>query len=762
MVVKPALRPAFHAQIVAEEGVFLLSERDQFVLTGRLYRLLAPFLDGSRDVAEIVHSLAGEATAVEVHYALRLLERKGYIVEGADVRPPGGGPADRIAFWHGLGVPSGPAERRLSEVEVVVTALGSVDAGPLERALAEAGVRLARPTAGSPPGTGSGRFAVVATDDYLRDELAAVNAEATAAGRPWLLVKPAGTILWIGPVFHPGRTACWECLSQRLRGNRRVESYLRLRSGAPVIPPGGLTGGMVTEAGARLAAVETVKVIGRGLNLAPDASLVTFDLADLQAETHRVARLPQCPACGDARARDVLPAPPALRSRTKAYTLDGGHRAVTPDETLAAYQHHVSPLTGAVMPPRSVPVAGDGLIRFYAAAHHSPLVAHDLTELRGLLQDVSAGKGVSDTQARASVLAEALERYSGYFWGDEPRERASRRELGDAAILPGTCMLFSDRQYARRAEHNKTGSLYEVVPAPFDEDAKIEWTPVWSLTAGAHKFLPTEYCYGYFVDPAQEVDRYCLADSNGNAAGNTLEEAILQGFMELVERDGVALWWYNRLRRPAVELGGLRDGTVQELCRRHRALGRDVWVLDLTNDLEIPVFAAVSQRTDGGPGEIVWGFGAHFDARIAALRALTEVSQSIPRASSRNDVHDARLDPRVREWYRTATLADHPYLAPADAPPRDYGHTVGTVGDDLYDDVRRCQEIVERHGMELLVLDQTRPEIGLPVVKVVVPGLRHFRPRLAPGRLYDVPVRLGWLDAPLGEAELNPLPYVFP
>ena len=58
----------------------------------------------------------------------------------------------------------------------------------------------------------------------------------------------------------------------------------------------------------------------------------------------------------------------------------------------------------------------------------------------------------------------------------------------------------------------------------------------------------------------------------------------------------------------------------------------------------------------------------------------------------------------------------------------------------------------------MMVLNQTRAEIGLPVVKVIVPGLRHFWARYAPGRLYDVPVRLGWLRAPTPEEELNPIP----
>jgi ribosomal protein S12 methylthiotransferase accessory factor len=76
------------------------------------------------------------------------------------------------------------------------------------------------------------------------------------------------------------------------------------------------------------------------------------------------------------------------------------------------------------------------------------------------------------------------------------------------------------------------------------------------------------------------------------------------------------------------------------------------------------------------------------------------------------------------------------------------------------DDVGACQALVERAGMEMLVFDQTRPEVGLPVAKVIVPGLRHFWPRFAPGRLYDVPVQLGWLARPLSEDELNPIAMV--
>ena len=78
--------------------------------------------------------------------------------------------------------------------------------------------------------------------------------------------------------------------------------------------------------------------------------------------------------------------------------------------------------------------------------------------------------------------------------------------------------------------------------------------------------------------------------------------------------------------------------------------------------------------------------------------------------------------------------------------------------DDLLEDIKLCQQIVKQRGMEMLVLDQTRPDIGLKVVKVVVPGLRHFWKRLGSGRLYEVPVQMGWLKEPTSEEQLNPFP----
>ena len=118
-------------------------------------------------------------------------------------------------------------------------------------------------------------------------------------------------------------------------------------------------------------------------------------------------------------------------------------------------------------------------------------------------------------------------------------------------------------------------------------------------------------------------------------------------------------------------------------------------------------------------------------------------------------------DPETERWLDDATLENQPHLAPLPgARARRASDFPALAGDDIRDDVVRCRRLVEALGHELLVLDQTRPEIGMPVAKVVAPGLRHCRARLAPGRLYDVPVTLGWHPAPLREEQLNPLPMV--
>ncbi len=223
-----------------------------------------------------------------------------------------------------------------------------------------------------------------------------------------------------------------------------------------------------------------------------------------------------------------------------------------------------------------------------------------------------------------------------------------------------------------------------------------------------------------------------------------------------MERDAFAIWWYNRLQRPGVALESFAHPYLQQARRRSAQVGRRLWLLDLTNDLGIPVFVAVSHDARNGAEDVALGSGAHFDPQIAALRAITELNQSMPVILAA-DRAGRRMDDRDTGWWKKLKLCDHPYLAP-------HGETEPTLGSvnnegsvDQLDEVTFCVELAKGKGLDLLVADQTRPDIGLPVAKVVVPGLRHYWPRFAPGWLYDVPVEMGLLSRKWQEGQLNTL-----
>lgn len=743
MLNNPRFKPHLRVQTIPGEGVFVLSAGREALLRGRLYEQVVPLVDGHTP-DEICERLSEQVSAAEVYFTLGQLEKKGYLCED-EVRLP----AAQAALWSAQQVDPGTAARRLAETTVSVQAFG-VDATALCGLLLDQGIRV----------QDDGALAVILVDGYLRAELEACNADALRHGRPWLLARPRGRQVWIGPLFRPGLTGCWACLAARLRANGPVSTYVDAKTGRtnaaedPACTPATLhlAHGLIAHAVASWIACAALPAL--------EGAVQTLDVTGWQMQAHTLVRLPHCRACASGTAAPATAAPVMLQSRPKTFTSDGGHRVVAPEATLSRYGRHVSPLTGAVSVLERVAVSGDGALHVYVAGHNLARRHRSLDHLRGDLRNSSSGKGVTDLQARASGLCEGLERYSGVFRGNEPRRRARLRDLGCAALHPNDCMLISDQQYQERAAWNARPSAYAHVPVPFDPDAEIDWTPVWSLSRGEERYLPTAFCY--YSYPYGNEEPYCVACSNGSAAGNTLEEAILQGFFELVERDSVALWWYSRARRPAIDLDSFDDSYLDRLRAFLTGRKRQLWALDLTSDLNVPVFAAVCRQGEGPEERIVLGFGAHLDARIALLRAVTEMNQMLSwllREGDQEMLAEQVTDAETVHWLRTATVANQPYLLPDPATPeraaRDYPRT---WSDDVAEDVRACQALVEQKGLEMLVLDQTRSEIGLPVVKTIVPGLRHFWARFAPGRLYDVPVRLGWLPRRLTEKELNPIP----
>ncbi len=851
MLKVPCFRPSFRVERVAPDQVFLMSERDRFFLKGALYYTLAPLLTGTHSSDAIVAALPQE-TPLNLYYALMQLEQKGYLVEAqpAEIQPAKTAAPPTTAPTKAA-TPSDSPKPAAIKLFVSLNASASVKAGlhrlalQLEQALSQstetASPETTSPATDSSPTasskTDSPPIAIVLTDDYLHPGLADYNATALNTGQSWLLAKPLGEEMWLGPCFVPQQTACWECLAQRLRGNRPMEQWLDslgerecIQQAQPATDEDSLAiaqqqildilhGNRYDSLQKQL--ITRVVSPGGGDRVRSDGD----GTVQPQEQLHPLTPRPQCIACGDGKrlrspqVLTALPEPIQLQSCPKTFTADGGHRSQTPEATLVQLAAQVSPISGVVRELRAVAVDGStvdeavldpgepeleqsasddqtlarALLQTYITAHDSGEVARDLEALKLNLQGRSAGKGKTRTQAKVSGICEAIERYSGIFQGDEPRRRGSYdglRDQGVTVIHPNEVMRFSSAQYINRDDWNASQSdMRHYVPQPFDPNAEIEWSPLWSLTEQRFKYLPTAQCYYGYATP------FCKANSNGCAAGNTREEAILQGFLELVERDAVAIWWGNQAQRPGIELESFADPYFMALQDHYfEAYGRTLYLLDLTHDLGIPVVVAVSHlidadtAADGRPDQkILCGFGAHFEGEIAISRALTEVNQlltgsidptnrtgSSPAGTparpprSQPPVAPRLLSERLATPYDLDTyqiylsLVDQPHLMANPMLTPITAETLPAVRrSDLLEDVQACMDIVQKAGMEMLVLDQTRPDIGLPVVRVVVPGMRHFWRRLAPGRLYDVPIEQQWFLNPRWEERQNPLPFPF-
>jgi oxazoline/thiazoline synthase len=729
--------PNFSVYSQASNIVCLYSEDRKFLLHGELNcALAAAIAKGGKTFWQLVRSLERDFPPNDIRKALeRLLDRR-YIL-------PASRSSDGVldAYWASLGLAPEAAEKKLQKCRVRIQSFDVEGRTQLDTALIGMGVRVVKR---------SPDLTVTLVNDYLDARLDELNLRRLSDQTPWALVQPSGIFPLVGPVFVPGKSACWQCLAERMKRNREVKALLD-RKDAKRLSVSPLTGHMVGQSGVQLAAIEIAKAIASDFRTQLSDHVFSLDLLGSTIVKHYIGARPQCPSCGHKKLRDPrrAPAPIEPGAGDRVVMTSGGYRSVAPAATVARFRRHVSPLTGVVS--RLERIEADlPLNTNYYAQHNFSGAAETVNELRAGLRSGSFGKGSTAEQGEASALMEAIERYSGVFQGDEIRAKRRFADFASGeAISANEVLLFSDAQLRRGADPS-LGSCdgQETSPTLFDATTKLEWSPIWSLRDERFKFLPTSMLYFFYRGPAPFA-----ADSNGCAAGNTLAEAIVQGFLELVERDAYAIWWYNRLPRPELDLSRFDDTYVRELQKQLAATGRKLWVLDVTSDLGVPTFVAIAHWMKDGRENVEFGSGAHFDARIALLRALTELNQFL----SLGLMGGGTGDKSSLDGMTPLRLDEYPYLSPSGNQliQPDFDSKFSQL--DTQEQVRACVRLAKEAGHDFLVLDQTRPDIGVPVVRVVVPGLRHFYRRFAPGRLYDVPVKFGWRDQPLQENELNPI-----
>jgi oxazoline/thiazoline synthase len=550
-------------------------------------------------------------------------------------------------------------------------------------------------------------FLIVTADDYLRPELAQI----AERRRSWLLAKPVGHTIWLGPLFLPERAPCWFCLESALRANR----WIQMACGVPEwreYPPQPSVAALpstVAMAAGMIAATAAV-YLAKGEYPELEGRILTLDTRSMRFAYNLVRRRVDCPHCAGV----------------------GGNNREVQD-----LQDFVSPITGIVS---GVDVTERDAAGFFHARARAVRPAS--TSLRTPLRpSLSIGRGLAAHNAVAGCVAEAIERYSALYQGNELVIRGRFDDLD--AFAPNDTLLFSDNQYDSRLAWNAAHSDLHWVPHRFDPDVQIEWTAARSLVTGKTKYFPAGNCYMDF--PFTAEPEFSTADTNGCAAGRRMEEAILHGLLELIERDAVAIWWYNRLSRPAVELRSFGDPPLLEIRDAFAQAGLNAYLLDLTTDLGVPAYVAIAPARDGSRPH--FGSAAHLVPRIAALQALSEAAQ-VWFWTSRGGGTQEHLS-----WLDSATLGENKHLRPAGSVAAQ-----SAEGATTEESIQFCLDRLAAQKIEPYYVDLTRPEVGFPAVRILAPGLRHFWARLGPGRLYDVPVRMGWVGRASTEEETNPIP----
>ncbi|RQQ05916.1 bacteriocin biosynthesis cyclodehydratase [Burkholderia stagnalis] len=729
-------KPHLRVLDAGPDTLFVVDEFKRAMLSGAIFVRIAACLRARMTIAEIVTSLADEFGEWDVLAGLDHLVRRAYVRADA----PHGDDAAR-GFFERAGLDGDAACARVAQLRVAVEAFGADDAA-FRRAFAAAGIDVA-PDA---------ELTVAIADTHDRDDLAACAARVAARGGVLLVVAANGVQTLIGPLLAGdgarAEAPCIECVRYWIRLNRPVEALLARHhgTGATCPPPAASRAAAAAAAALVAATVEQIAVNPAAAERAR-TRIVAQRIDTLAAEPHPVRRRPQCPRCGNpAWMREQAAHAPRLADHARLARVDGGYRTADPQQVFERHASLISPISGAIAYLHPMPKRHAGMRKVYASGF---LVCPAAVPASNRFDRICSGKGRTDEQARASALCEALERFSSVYQGDEATVTGGMEALlADPAcdaepVHVNALQQFSERQFdARDAINALTRDIRKQVPPRFTARDVIDWTPAWSLVSGKRRLVPLSYCYAETPDSAQ-ADVACVHNPNGCAAGSTLDEAILQGMLELIERDAVAIWWYNRIPRPGIDLASFEEPYFDALVREYESFGWRLWALDITHDLGVPAVAALAENPADGRFSI--GFGCHLDARIAVQRALTEVNQLLDIAA------DA-----PHPWDREK-LSETGFLYPANDVRRTTGSTWPPIdADTLPAAIAHCVGKIASAGMDVLVVDKTRPDIGLSVAQVIAPGLCHFWPRLGARRLYSVPVALGWRDAPCDESALNP------
>jgi ribosomal protein S12 methylthiotransferase accessory factor len=425
----------------------------------------------------------------------------------------------------------------------------------------------------------------------------------------------------------------------------------------------------------------------------------------------------------------------------------------------------VSPYTGVIRRAEEV----------LAAAGEIPLVAvscetADLAfAAAGPVRRVGSGSARSREAALAAALGEAVERYSAAV-PPEPDTLVvgSARVLGDNAVDPARFALFGDAQY------DDPGFPYR----PFTDATEIMWVRGFALPDGGPALLPAQLVYlsdAYGAEPT----RITSSTSNGLACHATLEEAVLSGLLELVERDAFMIVWSNRLSLP--RLSWQRDEELRAFEAAYLApTGLRHTAVDLSCFWGIPTALGVVRSEQTAAGALGLGASAAPTIQEAVWQALDEACRvqawasellvALPERTFAPDGSDVRdFDDHVH-YYADHRRAEAAAFLDASTEMADVSEVDPLPGELVSELIQAVTRRLGARGSSAYAVDVTAPDIGaagMAVARVVAPELcpldADHRARFLGGlRLYEAAAEIGLSSRPLEAASVNPYPHPFP
>jgi len=344
-----------------------------------------------------------------------------------------------------------------------------------------------------------------------------------------------------------------------------------------------------------------------------------------------------------------------------------------------------------------------------------------------------------------------------------PTIQAAQVELGTACLDPNDILLYSPNQYQNREIINQeTTALIHKVPKEFNKERAVMWSPVVNiLEPEESKFLPTAMLGFNYTLNLQPGTAMCC--SNGLASGNSKSEAMIQALYEIIERDSCAVWWYNKLKVKKAAIPANVEGYINKIKGELIRDGRNLEILQLPTDFKVNVTCCVS--TDKNGGRICVGLGSHADKSVSVVRAVTEMYQMLVGINRYKDmsqlsgIGNGGIDGLVRDWLMKEKIDDHSHLVGEGEQSKDDG--VERSFEYIEEELDWLLDQYKQKDISVYAINMTSSSIGFPVVKVFAPSMRHFWPRFGEGRLFDLPVKLGYVEKAKDEDSMNRLGFFF-